>query len=155
MYKICNTEIPEYDSNVYTSIIKEILFKISRHTRNDEVYDTYTVILYNFIDTKQLHKIRNNSKDIDKAVSNNLNYLLNENSAAGGVFNTYIKNTFIADRRFVSIKRNKEYVKKIFRLYLTVINIFNKLYLYTLEKRYAPGGSGYLEAFNDFNKNLS
>jgi hypothetical protein len=62
----------------------------------------------------------------------------------------YLINNFTANKRFLSIKKNSEYRKRIFRNYMKIMVICRKWYDNTLEKRYAPDGNGAIEAKKHF-----
>lgn len=65
-------------------------------------------------------------------------------------FLEYILRNFTYNKRFLSIKKNSEYRKRIFRNYMKTIVMCHKWYDNTLEKRYAPEGIGAIEAKNHF-----
>ena len=71
------------------------------------------------------------------------------------IFYNYINQTFEKGKRFLVIEHNKIYRKKILKNYILSIVRFNTLYQYTIEKRYAPNGSGYLEAKKNFMTSLT
>jgi hypothetical protein len=62
----------------------------------------------------------------------------------------YLINNFTVNKRFLSIKKNSEYKKRIFRNYMKTLVICHKWYDNILEKRYAPEGNGAIEAKNHF-----
>jgi hypothetical protein len=62
----------------------------------------------------------------------------------------YLINNFTVNKRFLSIKKNSEYKKRIFRNYMKTLVMCNKWYDNILEKRYAPDGNGAIEAKNHF-----
>jgi len=59
-------------------------------------------------------------------------------------------NNFITNKRFLSIKKNSQYRKRIFRIYMKTVVMCHKWYNDTIEKRYAPEGIGAIEAKNRF-----
>lgn len=65
-------------------------------------------------------------------------------------FLEYMINNFTNNKRFFSIKKNSEYKKRIFRIYMKTMVMCHKWYDNTLEKRYAPDGNGSIEAKNHF-----
>jgi hypothetical protein len=67
----------------------------------------------------------------------------------------YLINNFTVNKRFLSIKKNSEYKKRIFRIYMKTFVMCNNWYDNTLEKRYAPEGNGAIEAKNHFIECLS
>ena len=67
----------------------------------------------------------------------------------------YLINNFTVNKRFLSIKKNSEYRKRIFRNYMKTMLICHKWYDNILEKRYAPDGNGAIEARNHFIECLS
>jgi hypothetical protein len=62
----------------------------------------------------------------------------------------YLINNFTVNKRFLSIKKNSEYRKRIFRNYMKTMVMCLKWYDNILEKRYAPDGNGAIEAKNHF-----
>ena len=58
----------------------------------------------------------------------------------------YLINNFTVNKRFLSIEKNSEYRKRIFRIYMKTMVICRKWYDNILEKRYAPDGNGAIEA---------
>ena len=62
----------------------------------------------------------------------------------------YLINNFTVNKRFLSIEKNSEYRKRIFRIYMKTMVICRKWYDNTLEKRYAPEGNGAIEAKTHF-----
>ena len=66
------------------------------------------------------------------------------------IFVSYIKETFVAKRRFFSRKKNLKYNFNKLVIYLTCVNRINNLYYKILDNRYAFGGVGYLEAKEEF-----
>jgi hypothetical protein len=67
----------------------------------------------------------------------------------------YLLNNFTINKRFLSIKKNSEYKKKVFRIYMKTLVMCHKWYDNTLEKRYAPEGNGAIEAKNHFTEMLN
>ena len=65
-------------------------------------------------------------------------------------FLEYMLSNFTTNKRFLSIKKNSQYRKRIFRIYMKTLVICHKWYNYTLEKRYSPEGNGAIEAKNNF-----
>ena len=65
-------------------------------------------------------------------------------------FREYMLNNFVVNKRFLSIKKNLDYKKRTFRLYMRTMVLCNKWYVDTIEKRYTPGGNGAIEAENHF-----
>ena len=75
-------------------------------------------------------------------------YILDETTTPQ--FVKYISNNFEPNKRFLSRKKNKEYIKKITRIYILTIVFINKWFYSTLERLYKPGGRGYIEVKTDF-----
>lgn len=75
-------------------------------------------------------------------------YVLNERSSPQ--FVKYIFKNFEPNKRFISRKKNKEYIKKMTRVYILTIVFINKWFSSTLERLYKPGGKGYIEVKADF-----
>jgi len=114
------------------------------------------VFLYYYFD-KSFTTIKNNNKNSKKclnAIYEKLEHIKNvyktENIIYYDIFYNYINETFETGKRFLIIKHNKIYRKKILKNYMLSVARFNSLYQNTLEKRYAPNGLGYLEAEKHF-----
>jgi len=69
-------------------------------------------------------------------------------------FKKYLSENFVANRRFLSIKKNTEYKKRTFRIYMKTLVLCNSWFSDVMEKRYAPGGKGALEAEKRFLSSL-
>ena len=67
----------------------------------------------------------------------------------------YLINNFTVNKRFLSIKKNSEYRKRIFRNYMKTVVMCHNWYDNILEKRYAPEGNGAIEAKNHFTECVS
>ena len=67
----------------------------------------------------------------------------------------YLINNFTVNKRFLSIKKNSDYRKRNFRIYMIIMVMCRKWYDNILEKRYAPDGNGAIEAKNHFNECVS
>ena len=78
-----------------------------------------------------------------------------DNENGGLEFKKYLSENFVANRRFLSIKKNTEYKKRNFRIYMKTMVLCNKWFSDSMEKRYAPGGIGALQAEKRFMSSLS
>jgi hypothetical protein len=114
------------------------------------------VFLYYYFD-KCFTTIKNNNKNnkrclqaIYEKLEDIKNVYKTENIQFYDIFYNYINETFETEKRFLIIKHNKIYRKKILKNYMLSLVRFNKLYQDTLEKRYAPNGLGYFEAEKHF-----
>lgn len=65
-------------------------------------------------------------------------------------FYQYVLCNFTTDKRFFLIKKNREYRKKIFRIYMKTNIVCYKWYSDIIEKRYSPEGVGAIEAKTHF-----
>lgn len=70
-------------------------------------------------------------------------------------FKKYVSENFVTNRRFLSVKKNSEYKKRVFRMYMKTMVLCNKWFNDTMEKRYAPGGNGAVEAEKRFLSSLT
>lgn len=80
-------------------------------------------------------------------------YILDETTTPQ--FVKYISNNFEPNKRFLSKNKNKQYIKKMTRIYILTILFINKWFSSTLERLYKPGGKGYIDAKDDFQNKAS
>ena len=82
------------------------------------------------------------------------NYKIREFSTCSNpkykIFVSYIKETFVENQLFFCRKKNLKYSFNKLVVYLKCANRLNNLYYKILDKRYAVGGAGYLEAKDEF-----
>jgi len=114
----------------------------------------YTIILFFFLDYKIIYKFQ--TLDFSSIRQLKLRMFLdsiseyeNKNKYEN-IYNFAIK-TFEKNKRFSTVRKNREYRRKLFRLLMLSIRVILDLSVSTMHKRYAPEGIGYYEAYNEFN----
>ena len=70
-------------------------------------------------------------------------------------FLEYMSSNFRINKRYLSVKKNSEYKKRVFRIYMKTMVVCHNWYGNTLEKRYAPEGDGAVEAQKHFSELLN
>ncbi len=132
--------------NFFDNIIK------TRIVRNLQFLDKSSSVLFMLIlsDTKQFHKIiKNNSYIYDKYRKSLKFYVESLNEEDKKIILKY----YNPSGYYVNKSKNKKFFLKILKYKIIFENSLKKLYFEVLEKRYAPNGSGYFEAMNNFNNN--
>lgn len=127
-----------------------LLFGSFQTTRNNRVKELIVICSYKFIDS---HSVLLNNEKFKKAADEKLKelMLLSSNNA----FINYMRCTFQSGKRFLSFQRNREYRKRVFRLYIKTLFLTNKWFNETIEKRYSPFGIGAIEAKESFMRSYS
>ena len=115
----------------------------------------YIILLLLFIDKKIEISIRKLDSKFNLVCQEKLNEFLNliENKKHIPNYDLiyeFLIKTFEKNKFFLTIKKNKQYRYKIFRLQMLTVSAIWKLYIDTMHKRYAPLGIGYCEARNEF-----
>lgn len=153
----------ELDDDNYLIISKNVSYIVDKindiiDTESKHIMKKFIIIvfLYYYFD-KSFTTIKNNNKNSKKcldAIYEKLEDIKNvyktENIIYYDIFYNYINETFETGKRFLVIKNNKIYRKKILKNYMLSLVRFNSLYQEILEKRYAPNGLGYFEAEKHF-----
>ena len=154
----------ELDDDNYLIISKNVSYIVDKINLLIDIEPKYImkkfiiiVFLYYYFD-KSFTKIKNNNNKnnskIIQVIYDKLEDIKNvyktENIIYYDIFYNYINETFETGKRFLIIKHNKIYRKKIFKNYMLSIARFNSLYQEIIEKRYAPNGLGYFEAEKHF-----
>jgi hypothetical protein len=68
-------------------------------------------------------------------------------------FSNYFKENYEINKKYLNIKLNKEYRKKVLKKYILCLSKFYILYKKVIENRYKPGGVGFYECQERFYKN--
>jgi hypothetical protein len=111
------------------------------------------IFLYIFLDTPLVRKHLLSDVRFKNVVNIKLQ-TFDENPIASYRFKKYLMDNFVISKRFLSIKKNKEYRTKYFRIYMKVVVTANKWFNNMIEKRYSPGGLGAVEARENFRQNV-
>jgi hypothetical protein len=124
------------DINDYEELVKEILI----------------IYIYVFLDTQPVIDLLLCNVRFKSVVMQKLTEIINyhEYQNTNSQLLEYLINNFTVNKRFLSIKKNSEYRKRIFRIYMKTMVICRKWYDNIVEKRYAPDGNGAIEAKNHF-----
>jgi len=164
--------LPEYfnrageniDANYYYKLIKNLentptdkksLINHVKFVLNTmEEYKTYikellAVYVYLLLDTQQSIDMLLSNKKFKTAVITKFTEIT-EYPDGSEQFREYMLNNFIMNKRFLSIKRNSDYKKRMFRIYMRTLVLCSKWHDHTIEKRYTPGGNGAIEAEKHF-----
>ena len=143
----------ENTPNVKNHLIKYIKLIIGRidiyGIRCNELLIIY---IYVFLDTQPVIDLILSDALFKTAVMKKLTDIINhqEYQNTHPELLEYLINNFTVNKRFLSIKKNSEYRKRNFRIYMKTMVICRKWYDNTLEKRYAPEGNGAIEAKTHF-----
>ena len=147
-YKLMkNLENTPNDKNILINHVKFVLDQ----TNYCKTYikELLTIYIYRFLDTQQsIDMLLSNEKFKTVVISKFTE--MTEYPDGCEQFREYMLNNFVINKRFLSVKRNTDYKKRMFRIYMRTIVLCNKWYDDTLEKRYTPGGNGAIEAKNHF-----
>lgn len=116
------------------------------------VKELLIIYIYVFLDTQPVVDLILSHKPFKTVVMQKLTDITNyqEYLNTNPQLLEYLINNFTVNKRFLSIKKNSEYRKRTFRIYMKIMVMCNKWYDNTLEKRYAPDGNGAIEAKNHF-----
>ena len=121
------------------------------------VKELLIIYIYVFLDTQPVIDLILSNKSFKSVVMQKLTDITNyqEYLNTNPQLLEYLINNFTVNKRFLSIKKNSEYRKKVFRNYMKTVVICHKWYDNIIEKRYAPDGNGSIEAKNHFNECVS
>jgi hypothetical protein len=117
---------------------------------DSKVREILVVYLFMILDSPEFVKYTNGKSRFKKVLDEKIISFYNLNERTTPQFVKYIYNNFEPNKRFLSRKKNKEYIKKMTRVYILTIVLVNKWFSSTLERLYKPGGKGYIEVKTDF-----
>jgi hypothetical protein len=134
------------------SDIRKILYDCE-NTYNIYIKIILVIFMFKLLDTPNMNWFINysgneNFKKVvyDKIIENqNINFLHE--------LSIYFKDTYEINKKYLSIKLNKEHQKKILKKYILSLVRFYILYRKVIHNRYKPGGIGYYECEKNFYKN--
>ena len=148
-------QIFEKEYNIKNILDKLDYFYFNIHHQDIFTRYAYIILLFLFIDNKIEISIKKSLNLICQEKLNDfLNLIENKKHIPGcDLIYKFLINTFEKNKLFLTIKKNKKYRYKIFRLQMLTVSAIWKLYVNTMHKRYSPFGIGYYEAHNEF-KNI-
>lgn len=149
-YKLIkNLENTPNDKN---SLINHVKFVLNQMNYcKTYIKELLAIYIYQILDTQQSIDILLSNKKFKTAVIRKFTEITEcPDDGICEQFREYMLNNFVINKRFLSVKRNTDYKKRMFRIYMRTIVICNKWHYDILEKRYAPGGNGAIEAENHF-----
>jgi hypothetical protein len=132
------------------------IIDLSEKMRVISLRELLIVFMYICLDIPNVIKYLLSPHDkFKKVVYNKItNFSSFDNKNGSLEFKKYLSENFVANRRFLSIKKNTEYKKRTFRIYMKTLVLCNSWFSDVMEKRYAPGGKGALEAEKRFLSSL-
>ena len=143
-----NLENISYDKSYLIKFLGNLITSMDFRD-NIRVKQILAIYVYTFLDSKPVTDLilcnDNFKKVVDKKFKEFTEHY-NNNSE----FGFYMLNKFVIGKRFLSIKKNSEYKTRMFRVYMKTLVICQKWYDHTIEKRYAPGGNGAIDAEKNF-----
>lgn len=111
------------------------------------------ILVFKLCDTVNMNQHINNHKRLQNDIYLKIKYYSEISTNIRPEFSQYLKNNFETNKKYLQIKLNKSYRKKIIKKYIRSTMIFYGLYRIVIEKRYRPGGIGYYECEERFYKN--
>ena len=111
------------------------------------------IFLFKLLDTVNMNWFINNHENFRKMIDIKIIENQNQNLIYYPEFSQYFKENYEINKKYLSIKLNKEHRKKIFKKYMLSLVIFYILYMKVIHNRYKPGGVGYYECEKSFYKN--
>ncbi len=165
-------KLPEYFNKAGENIDANYYYKLTKNLENTptdkkslinhvkfvlntmEEYKTYikellAVYVYLLLDTQQSIDMLLSNKKFKTVVITKFTEIT-EYLDGSEQFREYMLNNFVMNKRFLSIKRNSDYKKRMFRIYMRTLVLCNKWHDDMIEKRYTPGGNGAVEAEKHF-----
>jgi hypothetical protein len=138
--------------NVKNHLSKHIKLVLDRMDNYGiQVKEILIIYIYVFLDTQPVIDLLCNAR-FKSVVMQKLTDITNyqEYLITNPQLLEYLINNFTSNKRFLSIKKNSDYRKRNFRIYMKTMVMCRNWYDNTLEKRYAPDGNGAIEAKNHF-----
>lgn len=133
--------------------IKKLMFECFNVQGKDKK-SFLMILVFKLLDTANVNWfINNNGKKTQNVVYFKITYYSEISTNELPEFSQYLKNNFETNKKYLQIKLNKSYRKKIIKKYIRSTMIFYGLYRIVIEKRYRPGGIGYYECEERFYKN--
>jgi len=146
-------QILENTPNIKNRVVEHIKLILDRIDDYGKfVKELLIIYIYVFLDTQPVIDLILSYVPFKTVVMQKLTDIINyqEYQITHPEFMEYMLSNFTINKRFVSIKKNSEYKKRMFRIYMKTMIICRKWYDNILEKRYTPDGNGAIEAKNHF-----
>ena len=131
--------------------------KLYEEETNSELKKIRLVVLMHLYDTYHYLKLRDKCTYFRILVNSMIDRIKNAKliKSWNKPFVNYFSNAFISNRRFLSVKKNKEYRSKVFRNQMRVVMISNYMFEEAMKKRYMPViGEGYKQSFSEFKETI-
>ncbi len=132
----------DIDNILYCMVYMLDKIQNCRHVNSKKVLYIYLMVIIDFILINNISLLSEKSMILENIIityQDDIPYI------------KYINENFVNGKRFFSIKKNFEYKRRMFKIYMKVVVFANKWFYDMIDVRYAPGGTGYIEAFKDFN----
>jgi len=143
-----NLEEEDINSQISHNIIY-IMKKINKEGQNPNLKCSYKIILFHLLDIGHYNIYSLNPK-IRRVIDSKISEILsNEHNKDNALF-MYLKNNLIVNRRYVLKKNFYIYIWNRLFVHMQISGRFLKIYRDVVNKRYTPGGVGYLEAKVNF-----
>ena len=137
-----------YNKNILMNHLQDILIHIDDY--GVDVKLILIIYIYILLDTQPVIDLLLSNVRFKTAVMQKLTEIYEYQPYQNTRFLRYMLSNFTINKRFLSIEKNSEYKKRMFRNYMKIMVMCDKWYDNTLEKRYAPEGNGAIEAKNHF-----
>ena len=136
--------------NILIKHLKSVLDRIGVYRKGAK--ELLVIYMYVLLDTQPVIDLILTHKPFKTVVMEKLTEIIeyHEYQNTNPEFLEYMLSNFTINKRFLSIKKNSEYRKRNFKIYMKTMVMCRKWYDNTLEKRYAPEGNGAIEAKNHF-----
>ena len=146
--------IQERDELIYLEDFRSNIFTYFMETAMDCIIlskkHLIIVLLFLYLDLPGVHEIMmKHSEKFMRISRKKFEELFCSNHVELSLSN-FIHEHFELNKRFFTKRMNKQYKIRIFRGFMFSLSAFWKLHVYTIHKRYQPGGIGYYEAKNEF-----
>jgi hypothetical protein len=136
-----------YDKQYLINCLTRVITNMEM--RDVRIKELLAIYMYVLLDTKPVTELILVDTRFKNTICEKFKELI-ESPEASKEFVSYMVSNFVTGKRFLSIRKNSEYKTRIFRVYMKTLVICNEWYIDTMEKRYAPGGNGAIEAEKNF-----
>ena len=130
--------------------IMRIMDKINTDHENLNVKCAYKIILFNLLDTGIYNPYVFFNTNLKCIIDSKIAELVSNNHNGDNALVMYLKNNLIVNRRYVLKKNFHIHIWNRLFVHMQVSGRFLKIYRDVVNKRYTPGGVGYLEAKEQF-----
>ena len=152
IFEKCSVEKDLKDWDNLRNIVDDLnyMFSLSDNLKNNMKFVAF-ICMYSVFDTPLMRLYFDTYfKDFYPIANDKIREFSTCSNPKYKIYVSYIKETFVANQRFFCRKKNLKHNFNKFIVYLKCANRFNNLYFQILNKRYAVGGTGYLEARDEF-----